>query len=237
MNEHKEQFSAIRKIADISAIVIFIIIFSTAIAVEIASIFYALGNYTKSSIFFASVLISIPIMIFDPANAADAPQRPDNQSSSIREGFDLLSGTFVGFLLTSFFLAAKDNWSKVAQQIVEIFIGNPVFSQVIIVTIVASFLFIFRLKFRFWYGLSESLCGIVVAISKSQSSLSGIFNTNYLLIILTASVYLIVRGFDNMHQGIYSIKSPLHYKNWLPKHKTKSLHNDIQTQNIGSPHA
>lgn len=217
MKQDNKTLSGKEKLAMASISIVAISIFILVMSIIIISILHTFDNYTTSSIIVTSLLISIPLMILDPANGANAPQRPDNKSSSIREGFDLISGSFVGFLLIALVLTAKDKGPKLLEIAFDIFIGNPVLSQALFVIIVAGFLFVFRQKFRFWYGLSESLCGIIVAISKSESSISAMLNPSYLLLILTASIYLIVRGFDNMHQGINSIKSPFNKDNWLPK--------------------
>jgi flagellar biosynthesis GTPase FlhF len=61
-------------------------------------------------------------------------------------------------------------------------------------------LFFIRLHVRFWYGAVEVAVGVIVAISVYQSN-AGKPATSLLLGVLTAGVYLIVRGLDNVHQG------------------------------------
>jgi hypothetical protein len=65
-------------------------------------------------------------------------------------------------------------------------------------------LFMFRLRLRFAYGLTESVVGVVVAVSKLSEDLSAkaAFSANTYIVVLTAGVYLMVRGFDNMHTGL-----------------------------------
>lgn len=64
-------------------------------------------------------------------------------------------------------------------------------------------LFLFRLKARFFYGVSELLVGLLVAYTQIQSlqKEDQIFHPAFAIPLFTASVYLIVRAFDNMHQG------------------------------------
>jgi hypothetical protein len=74
----------------------------------------------------------------------------------------------------------------------------------VVLTIILGFsLFFFRLKFRSIYGFTEALVGLGVAVQKvsSENSLE-ITNSSFYLAILTASVYLFVRGLDNIHQGL-----------------------------------
>lgn len=65
-------------------------------------------------------------------------------------------------------------------------------------------LFLFRLKARAVYGLTEAVVGVAVAVHRAPpgdiTSLS--LDSAFFLAILTASVYLVVRGFDNVHQGV-----------------------------------
>ena len=54
------------------------------------------------------------------------------------------------------------------------------------------------------YGLSEVLVGVSVAVERTTATTaSGAspLDTSFYLAMLTASVYLVVRGLDNIHQG------------------------------------
>lgn len=69
-------------------------------------------------------------------------------------------------------------------------------------------LFYIRSRFRSIYGVSEALVGLTVAgyrvaIENSNTSVT----TGLYLAILTAGVYLVVRGLENIHQGL--TKEPL----------------------------
>lgn len=65
-----------------------------------------------------------------------------------------------------------------------------------------SALFFFRLRMRAIYGLTEAAIGIVVAGNRALTQMDQFTSSDFYLAILTASVYLIVRGFDNIHQGL-----------------------------------
>ena len=70
-------------------------------------------------------------------------------------------------------------------------------------------LFFIRLKFRFLYGITEVFAGVVVALHKVSTEITDIASVTagWSLAFLTAAVYLVVRGLDNMHQGM--TKEPL----------------------------
>ena len=75
--------------------------------------------------------------------------------------------------------------------------------------LVALLLFVFRLTCRAMYGLSEIATGIGIIVHKTVSDQATLLNQDqgFFLAILTAGIYLMVRGMDNVHQGI--TKEPL----------------------------
>ncbi|MDH4450784.1 MAG: hypothetical protein QE265_09360 [Rhodoferax sp.] len=77
---------------------------------------------------------------------------------------------------------------------------DSVYLVAISALLVGIALFFIRLHVRFWYGAVEVAVGVFVAISVYQSN-AGKPATSLLLGVLTAGVYLIVRGLDNVHQG------------------------------------
>lgn len=79
----------------------------------------------------------------------------------------------------------------------------------LLVLVAGSLLFLFRLRLRSLYGATEAFVGVAVAMQKVMSAPSTVSPTSpdILIALLTASVYLVVRGFDNVHQGL--TKPPL----------------------------
>lgn len=71
-----------------------------------------------------------------------------------------------------------------------------------VTVVLGSALFFVRLRLRFLYGLSEALIGVAVAGHRASAEQS-IFPTHFgfYLAVLTAGVYLVVRGLDNIHQA------------------------------------
>ncbi len=78
-----------------------------------------------------------------------------------------------------------------------------VISITIVITLSLGFiLFYFRLRRRSIYGVTEALVGVLIAVEKiSSENFHEFSSSNFFLAFLTASVYLVVRGFDNIHQG------------------------------------
>ena len=102
-----------------------------------------------------------------------------------------------------------------------------------------TFLFLVRLRFRFVYGLSEAVMGFVVAVYKFTQDLgaNNALSANTYLVVLTAGIYLMVRGFDNMHIGL--TKEPLDpiaakVTAWLFGPTVKSTAKQEEPKNSGS---
>ncbi|WP_127805867.1 hypothetical protein [Hydrogenophaga sp. NH-16] len=61
-------------------------------------------------------------------------------------------------------------------------------------------LFAVRQWSRILYGVSEVIVGVVVAVYRHAPG-SSIWNPDAFLLLLTAGIYLVVRGLDNIQQG------------------------------------
>lgn len=112
-------------------------------------------------------------------------------------------GAFYYSLAASFFDVAKwltQQWSQ------------PYFGPVLVsaaVFLIGLGLFWFRIRCRATYGLTEVLVGVSVASFKYVEASAGSQSAapadpNLLIALLTAGVYLVVRGLDNMQQGLTS---------------------------------
>jgi hypothetical protein len=105
----------------------------------------------------------------------------------------------VGASAKDLFLWARDpstlSWRAVAASLLVLATG--------------SLLFYFRLHYRSLYGATEALVGVLVAMQRVLSTPGGSprLDVDLFLPLLTASIYLVVRGFDNVHQGL--TKDPL----------------------------
>jgi hypothetical protein len=91
-------------------------------------------------------------------------------------------------------------------------------------------LFVFRLYLRSLYGLSEVVAGVFISTLKISEKTPAAIDTadpallrilvadDLYVVVLTAGVYLVVRGLDNVHQGVVKDpRDPLATKivNWL----------------------
>lgn len=70
------------------------------------------------------------------------------------------------------------------------------------ILLIGVLFFYFRLLLRVIYGLAEVIVGIVIGTDKVLENFEQLSSSKLYLIILTASIYLIVRGLDNIHQGL-----------------------------------
>jgi len=71
----------------------------------------------------------------------------------------------------------------------------------IIAFILGVALFIFRLKLRFLFGVSEICVGFTVVLYRIDTGIDKL-NIDVWLAILTAGIYLVVRGLDNIYIGL-----------------------------------
>lgn len=79
------------------------------------------------------------------------------------------------------------------------------FSLIIGITtaIAGSLLFLIRMKWRVTYGVSEAFVGVAIASHRAygEPSLWTTSDFGFYAAVLTAGIYLVVRGLDNVSQG------------------------------------
>lgn len=74
----------------------------------------------------------------------------------------------------------------------------------ILTLVLGCLLFFFRLRCRCIYGVTEVMAGLFIAgykFSETEAT-KALTDPNFYLVMLTAGVYLVVRGLDNLHQGM-----------------------------------
>src|ERR1700682_1350931 len=76
--------------------------------------------------------------------------------------------------------------------------------MVVLATAIAgAVLFAFRLHARALYGFTEAIVGLLIAGQRAAVETRWpIEDLSFDLAVLTAGVYLVVRGLDNVHQGL-----------------------------------
>lgn len=101
-----------------------------------------------------------------------------------------------------FYKHTNDNLTIVAPAVLALAVGMALYK--------------FRSKQRVLYGISEVLVGIAVTVSRVQTSFSTEHqnNVDLYIAVLTAGVYLIVRGLDNIEVGLKS-KTDSKFFKWL----------------------
>ncbi len=81
-------------------------------------------------------------------------------------------------------------------------ISGSIVYTILLCLAIGIILFFFRLKRRVIYGFVETVTGLIVAGHRVYSNFEiDIQNPDFYLAILTAGIFLVVRGIDNMHQG------------------------------------
>ena len=74
---------------------------------------------------------------------------------------------------------------------------------VVVVVGLGYALFLFRLHVRFFFGLTEAVTGLVIALRNIPENADPVlWSSQIFIVIFTAGIFLIVRGFDNMYTGL-----------------------------------
>ena len=79
---------------------------------------------------------------------------------------------------------------------------------VLIILLGGVSLFYFRKRYRLSYGISECALGLIIGVEKTtEQNIDNFASYDFYLVILTASLFLVVRGFDNIYHAL--TKEPL----------------------------
>ena len=92
---------------------------------------------------------------------------------------------------------------------VYVFLQSPYLSRYPFFFAIGSFslisaylLFVFRLRWRAFYGITEVVVGFLVVMHNAILFYEeGLKSNSFLVAVLTAGIYFMVRGLDNWHQG------------------------------------
>ena len=102
--------------------------------------------------------------------------------------------------------------------------------------VVGSLFFWFRLRQRFLYGATEAMAGAAVAAHRLSvepgQGLPG--DGGFYIAILTAGVYLVVRGLDNMHQALAGGTDAV--VGWYRQRKGRGSGRKSAVQNVPDSH-
>jgi len=115
------------------------------------------------------------------------------------------------FVIYGFFASVTDlfTWVGRALHSVSRHAVIPASLAAVIVLCIGSLLYFVRFRFRACFGITEAAVGLVIGMERLASQPIDKLPPaqDFLLVLLTASVYLIVRGFDNVYQGVHSTPS------------------------------
>jgi uncharacterized membrane protein len=189
-------------------------LYSLAVAVLcICAITHSIVTRTLHDFLHYSVYLAVPIAL----TAAQAIVKGWNDDGLPRRSTItviflsiLLGASILGAIFYSIGASMKD----LVYWMAALWINTPFISGPyrVVVTMLVTFavglaLFYFRLKLRSVYGFSEAAVGLVVAAHLAQDQILKNSNMGFYFAVLTAGVYLVVRGLDNVHQGLTKLPS------------------------------
>jgi hypothetical protein len=150
--------------------------------------------------------LSLSIFFFGPPPPGEQ-RKPPLRRPTLRSLRRILLSDVPG--LTASFLFAGAGFYSLGVLLRDAFVGlssrtGSVAISTFIVLLVGLVLFSIRLRYRAIYGLTEALAGLTIAANRFAATADqpGIRNSAFYLAVLTAGVYLVVRGLDNMHVGL-----------------------------------
>ena len=144
------------------------------------------------------IIIYIVVLVFRKYYIHSKPTFPAI-SSVIFNSYLIIWFSFIYYII---WIAIVDAYYWVQNpSISKDFVGPLI---VICLLLIGLLFFMIRLRLRCVYGFTEALVGVIVATQRISPIKQGsvLLDSNLLLAILTAGLYLIVRGYDNIHQGI-----------------------------------
>lgn len=160
-------------------------------------------DYLRNSLY---VWIALMMMLIQ--GESESRRTRQNYVQPIRTGWEnfrswvgaLLALAPVAVVIYSMFVTAADSLGWL---IASTFVNRQTISLTASITLCAGIvLFYFRLHMRCIYGATEAIAGVAVAVQRvTIEPTSPAQAPAFYLAILTAGVYLVVRGLDNVHQG------------------------------------
>lgn len=150
------------------------------------------------SIIILIIILASFLLLYKIFNLKKSPSAKEKQDFYTLTIFFSLMGCmfyFISVIITDF--------ENLIIKIFDFDLSNEILFPIIILImlIVGLFLFYFRFYYRFVYGITETIVGLIIAVVKVSSN-EQVDNINFFIAVLTASLFLIVRGFDNIHQGL-----------------------------------
>jgi len=106
----------------------------------------------------------------------------------------------VGVVILSVYSLVVDTVDWMHSPNLNAYMVNMISSGVVLIS--GYSLFLFRKNYRSFYGVTEVLIGVVIAMNNAQSLFQkGNLDLTLIFAFITAGIYLVVRGLDNIHEG------------------------------------
>lgn len=176
----------------------------------VVSLLYAVLQRTLSDFIWGSFPVALVFGTIFILLTVREWRRSQKVSLPIQVGVNLLAVSILSPFYYAVGVVLKDTWLW-ARILPNDTAARQIAPRVIVavgILAVGTALFWLRLRIRAVYGATEVVVAVVIALAQTrQQSLSAVAtNPQIALALLTASIYLVVRGLDNIHHGLY--KSP-----------------------------
>lgn len=186
------------------------------IAIAIAPVIYTINTRNIDDYLYPWIVISVIFVILITIISYQMPEtnNPNDDWSQIGSIFKgIIISPIAGILYYSLLVVLYDVLLFVYKRSIE----NPtIIVPATAAMILGILLFKFRAKQRILYGITEIIAGLTVATSRVHSEFSSDhpYNMELYIAVLTAGIYLVVRGLDNIDVGIKD-KSNIKILKWL----------------------
>jgi hypothetical protein len=172
----------------------------------VVSIIYSVRTRTLEDYLLYAGMLAVPHAIYFAYISLPLIRTPGSQKDKLLGIITLVNAPFTGFTTAAFYYSIAAAASDVFRWLVlpahqsmaaNVAIGLATLG-------VGAVLFFVRLRYRSIYGLTEVSAGMFIAAFRFSvmESVSALADPNVLIFLLTAGVYLVVRGLDNIHQGL-----------------------------------
>ncbi|MGB4065559.1 MAG: hypothetical protein WBK19_17180 [Azonexus sp.] len=172
---------------------------------------------TRTPSDFLSILkyvVPVTIFLFFSNYSVDEKIGSDGEVTryypSAREAFEgaIIGSVFlipIGVVILSVYSSAVDTVAWMQSPNLDDYVVKVI--SAVAVLIAGHVLFLFRQKYRPIYGATELLVGVAIAMNNGHELLkNGEFDLTMVFAFITAGVYLVVRGLDNIHEGSKQLK-------------------------------
>ncbi len=181
--------------------------------VAVGSVIYSVRTRTLTDYFFYAGILAVPYTFYLAYISIPLIRTPRSSKERRIGIITFVNAPVTAFMIAAFYYsiaaAAFDVFSWISLPAHRSMAANVGIGAVTLVF--GAALFLFRLQFRGIYGLTEVSAGIFIAAFRFSlaESAYALVDPNFLIFFLTAGVYLVVRGLDNIHLGMTREPDPI----------------------------